>query len=312
MDIIEQIETAALVSPKTGRRLRVAGDSLVTDDGAERYPYLGGRVPVLLADTDWTEKHTDGAVEMKAEYARAADTAAVPHIALLVAQLTGAPTPKTTLAGRLRAALIRDHRSRASVAAFRSLLETLDAHTLAVSVGGGPIRIHPALTNLNIGPFPNVDVVADAHRLPYADAVADAVFCEAVLEHLHDPPRAVAEMHRILKPGGRLFAASPFLFAHHGYPHHYLNFTLTGHVQLFTNAGFHILESGPCVGPLNMFFTLGSRLIREFAPRIIRRPLHIAWILLGLLLRPLDARLTRNPRAHILAATTYLLAEKKK
>jgi hypothetical protein len=35
-------------------------------------------------------------------------------------------------------------------------------------IGGGPLRIHPRLINLNIERFENVDVVGDAHKLPIA------------------------------------------------------------------------------------------------------------------------------------------------
>jgi SAM-dependent methyltransferase len=51
---------------------------------------------------------------------------------------------------------------------------------------------------------------ADAESLPFADASFDLVFGHAVLHHLPDLPRAFAELHRVLRPGGRiLFAGEP-------------------------------------------------------------------------------------------------------
>jgi ubiquinone/menaquinone biosynthesis C-methylase UbiE len=47
-------------------------------------------------------------------------------------------------------------------------------------------------------------VVADLTRLPYADAVFDAIVCGWVLEHLPDPRPGLTELARILKPGGKL------------------------------------------------------------------------------------------------------------
>jgi SAM-dependent methyltransferase len=42
----------------------------------------------------------------------------------------------------------------------------------------------------------------DVYRLPYADATFDAVFSHALISHLGDPARALAEMRRVLKSGG--------------------------------------------------------------------------------------------------------------
>jgi ubiquinone/menaquinone biosynthesis C-methylase UbiE len=49
--------------------------------------------------------------------------------------------------------------------------------------------------------------VADAERLPYGDREFDLVLGHAVLHHLPDPRAAVAEWHRVLRPGGALFVA---------------------------------------------------------------------------------------------------------
>ncbi len=46
-----------------------------------------------------------------------------------------------------------------------------------------------------------VDGTADA--LPVADGSVDLVWCERVLQHLEDPAAAVAEIARVLRPGGR-------------------------------------------------------------------------------------------------------------
>ena len=43
---------------------------------------------------------------------------------------------------------------------------------------------------------------ADVQHLPFADASFDAVFAHAVLQHIKEPLRAIAEMRRVLKPGG--------------------------------------------------------------------------------------------------------------
>ncbi len=186
-----------------------------------------------------------------------------------------------TLPGKLKRLLFHDYRTRASIDDLAAVFEGLAESALCLSIGGGPTRPHPLLINLNIGPFENVDVVADAHRLPYADGSVNAIYCEAVLEHLADPPRAVSEMFRVLTAGGRVFACSPFIFGYHGYPHHYQNFSLTGHQHLFTAGGFQVASSGVCVGPVYTMVNLTGAFIHEYAPASLRWPLSKAWAVIG-------------------------------
>ncbi|WP_372410359.1 methyltransferase domain-containing protein [Streptomyces luteireticuli] len=49
----------------------------------------------------------------------------------------------------------------------------------------------------------------DAEALPFADGSFDAVRAERVIEHVEDPQRAVKEMLRVTKPGGRVLAVDP-------------------------------------------------------------------------------------------------------
>lgn len=49
--------------------------------------------------------------------------------------------------------------------------------------------------------------LADAQRLPHADATFDAAYLSAVLGEIPSPGRALRELHRVLKPGGRLVIA---------------------------------------------------------------------------------------------------------
>jgi ubiquinone/menaquinone biosynthesis C-methylase UbiE len=44
--------------------------------------------------------------------------------------------------------------------------------------------------------------VGDIYRLPFPDASFDAVFANGVLMHLGEPVRALAELRRVLRPGG--------------------------------------------------------------------------------------------------------------
>jgi SAM-dependent methyltransferase len=52
----------------------------------------------------------------------------------------------------------------------------------------------------------------DARRLPFPDATFDVVITSEVLEHVQDDVAAIAEMVRVLKPGGRFAATVPAWF----------------------------------------------------------------------------------------------------
>jgi SAM-dependent methyltransferase len=54
---------------------------------------------------------------------------------------------------------------------------------------------------------------ADATAIPFADSVFDAVFLFDVLEHVDEEAKALAEIRRVLRPGGKLLVTVPaFMF----------------------------------------------------------------------------------------------------
>ncbi|MEV5572663.1 methyltransferase domain-containing protein [Spirillospora sp. NPDC052269] len=57
---------------------------------------------------------------------------------------------------------------------------------------------------------PHVSLRAgDLHELPLDDASADRAHTDRVLQHVADPARALAEIRRVLRPGGRVVLAEP-------------------------------------------------------------------------------------------------------
>ena len=48
-------------------------------------------------------------------------------------------------------------------------------------------------------------VVADGLHIPFPDGVFDVVICAHIYEHVPDPRQLLAEIHRVLRPGGTCF-----------------------------------------------------------------------------------------------------------
>jgi ubiquinone/menaquinone biosynthesis C-methylase UbiE len=62
-----------------------------------------------------------------------------------------------------------------------------------------------AVARRNLAAFPNVELhKAPGDHLPLAGSVLDGVFANMYLHHAPEPPAAIKEMVRVLKPGGKL------------------------------------------------------------------------------------------------------------
>lgn len=274
----QQVEIGALVCALTKQPLVRDGQFLRSTSHSYR---LIGDVPVMLADQQQADEYTPSAPEQSAS------------------------------AGTncLRSWLRNDYRTKQSIAAEQSVLDLAD-NALGLSIGGGPLRAHESFVNLNIGMFPNVDVVADAHLLPYADESVDAVFSEAVFEHLHTPAVAASEMRRVMKRGAKAFVATPFLQAYHGHPSHYQNYTLAGHRLLFERAGLRVLDSGVCVGPIVAMTSMAAAFCRNLLPPYVGAVGAAAAVLARAVVGPLDRVLANRENAHVLCSATYLVLQK--
>src|SRR6202012_1790690 len=89
-------------------------------------------------------------------------------------------------------------------------------------------------------------LTAAGHRLLLADQSVDGVWIQAVLEHVLDPQQVVAEIHRVLRPSGLVYAETPFMQQVHEGPYDFTRFTQSGHRWLFRH--FEQIDAGAVTG----------------------------------------------------------------
>ncbi|HJW96018.1 MAG TPA: class I SAM-dependent methyltransferase [Thermoanaerobaculia bacterium] len=102
-----------------------------------------------------------------------------------------------------------------------------------------------SLTRYDIASDDPEVIVGPIESMPFEDRSFDSVLCNAVLEHVVDAERGIAELARVVRKGGHLIVTVPFLQPFHGCPGDYRRYTADGLAQLGRNAGLEVVELRP-------------------------------------------------------------------
>jgi SAM-dependent methyltransferase len=81
-----------------------------------------------------------------------------------------------------------------------------------IDIGGGTAHVKELMSDaisVDVLSFPGIDVVADAHNLPFADGTFSGAVMLDVLHHLERPIEFLKEASRVLRPGARLAMLEP-------------------------------------------------------------------------------------------------------
>lgn len=98
-------------------------------------------------------------------------------------------------------------------------------------IGGAGLWVD-GYVNVDLFQRSGVDVVADAHQLPFGCGQFHRVECDAVLEHVRRPDEVMMEIERVLAPGGFAHIVVPFCHPFHEYPRDFHRFSLDGLKEL--------------------------------------------------------------------------------
>ena len=192
---------------------------------------------------------------------------------------------------------------------YRLVMQSLLDDQVVVEMGSGDrSNSDPAVIRMDIRLTPYVDLVADAHALPFLPGSIDFIFSLAMLEHLRQPFLAAEEMNRALRDGGYIYGDCAWVFAYHGYPHHYFNASVQGLQQIF--GAFRELRTGvaPYQMPSYALVMVLATYIRNFKPDGIYRGAEVAAMLAAPLyeeLADLDKGFSEETAAMVAACTYY-------
>jgi SAM-dependent methyltransferase len=198
---------------------------------------------------------------------------------------------------------------------FDELLEGTQGPVLLVGSGNQARSVREALSlggaliAIDVSPDASVDAWADAHDLPVRDDTVSGVIVTAVLEHVLAPERVVAEIARVLEPGGVVYSEIPFMQQVHEGALDFTRVTAQGHRYLFKN--FRELESGMVAGPATSLVWA----IEHFAgsvPSGDRAALYARGFarLMSFWIKYADHLLAKRPRALDAASCTYFMGRK--
>ncbi len=149
-----------------------------------------------------------------------------------------------------------------------------DLYTLDIGCANSPYsKYFKNRKGFDIANGPGVDVVGDAHSLPFKDGEFAQILCTEVLEHLHTPEKAIAEMYRVLKPGGTILLTTRFIFPIHDAPHDYYRYTKYGLRHLFREwESVTVEEEATTIGTLTVLLQrigLQTKLRMNFVSKIL-------------------------------------------
>lgn len=194
----------------------------------------------------------------------------------------------------------------------RMILKYVKEKSTVIDIGSGPERLGKEFINVDVFPFPEVDIVSNATQLPFKDDSIDATVSESLLEHVPDASLVAKEMIRVVRPGGYIYVSAPFIHPYHASPDDFNRWTISGLKHMFSD--LEIIKAGVRSGPwsallmfmaywLGVIFSFGSKKVAPFLA-------HIFMLILGPL-KYLDYFFMKIPGSEAVATHLYILGRKK-
>jgi len=125
--------------------------------------------------------------------------------------------------------------------------------------------------------------ICDLVAIPVEDSRFDYIIFNQVMEHLPEPKTVLFELHRVLKPNGKVIYTGPLFYEEHEQPYDFYRYTRYGLNHLFKESNFKVDRMDWLEG---YFGTLGYQFKCMFYYLPLNRK-DLGGGILGLLLIPL-------------------------
>jgi len=167
----------------------------------------------------------------------------------------------------------RDLFIREFAAGTQSGMRVLDA-------GAGPCKYRPLFSQCKYESqdfakyegsdhrYGELDYICDITSIPVADASFDRVICTEVLEHVPHPEKVIAELARILKPGGLVAITAPLISGIHMAPYHFCSgFSPYWYRHFMPLSGLSVESCKPNGGFFAFYGQESRRFLYKMTPR---------------------------------------------
>jgi len=188
----------------------------------------------------------------------------------------------------------------------KRFLKSFETRARLLNLGAGFRSSPPGFLGVDREPYEGIGLVADLCALPLRDETVDGILCEMVLEHVPNAAGALREFRRVLRPGGRIYLAVPFLWPYHASPHDYWRWTVSGVRKDL--GGFEAVDIGLAGGPTTTLVNV----LHEWLAIALSFNVDLLYRLLYLVLMPvlfpfklLDLILSRHRHAGKIGALYY-------
>jgi SAM-dependent methyltransferase len=159
---------------------------------------------------------------------------------------------------------------------------------MILDVGCGTRKIEPGAIGIDISPDSGAEHVwnLDQYPWPLADNAFARIHMSHVIEHLDDPIRAMAEVHRVAADGADVFVTTPHFSSHNSYvdPTHKRHLAASSFAYL-TGKDFPSFRGSPFhFEVVHVELTFGGNLILDNLGRLLVRlsmpwyERHAAWV----------------------------------